>query len=142
MDFHHSTPLLNNVSHRCKRFKIVDSRRAASKTMAGWKGWSQPGLAALALQGFDQSRFLTTDVGTGTAMDMNITGEVGTLDVLPQPAFLFGLGNGVFQAARLLFILAANINIGFARSAGICANRHAFKDLMRINIDQDAILER
>ena len=72
---------------------------------------------------------------------MDVKGKGSALDVATQPALLFSLRNGAFQAARLGGIFAANINIAFARAAGISTDCHAFENLMRINIDQESIFE-
>ena len=56
-----------------ERFNIVDDRRAHVETERGREirrldAW----VRTLAFEGFDQARFLATDVGTGTTVDIEL----------------------------------------------------------------------
>ena len=81
-----------------ERLGVIDDGRALVKAKNGGKiGRFDPRIGSLALQGFDQSGFFPTNVGTCTTMNDQITRIVRAKDLFTAETLFLSLGNGSLQ---------------------------------------------
>lgn len=74
--------------------------------------WLETGLAGLALEGLDEGGLLAADVGTGTAVDVDVEVVAGLAGVLADLAGLVGFVNSALEDSRFVVEFAADIDVG------------------------------
>ena len=126
-------PLLNDVTDPKQRLDIVNQRRPIEDTDLGDIGRPMAGIAALALNRLDHSRFLAADIGAGAASKMNAR-------VRDEP---LGFQSGDFKVQQIpdLWILIAEIEITILGLHDPGGDQHAFQRAMRIAFEIVPVLE-
>lgn len=91
---------------------VGDGRGAAKETDVGGERRLKTGLALLALERLDKSSLLTTDVGTGTTVEVDVKVVARTAGVLADEASSVGLVNGLLDVVGLLDELSTDVDVG------------------------------
>src|SRR6185437_15485515 len=99
-------------------------------------------IGALPLERLDQSGLLAADVGARAAMHVDLDVEAGAEDVLPDEPGLPRLGDGLLQHPRAVLELAADVDVGSVAADGPSGDDDALEELMRVLLDDHAVLER
>ena len=98
-------------------------------------------VGALAFKRFDQTGFFATNIGGRATVDVDFEIKTGPLNVLAKEAFFPGFSDGPFQSDGGLGKLLANVNVSGVSSNGIGRDDHALNELVRILVDDIAVLE-
>ncbi len=120
---------------------IVDNRRAGEDTDHGGEGRLEAWKPPLALDGFDESRLLSADVGAGAAVDMDLEIVAAADDVLPEEVLAPSLGDCSFEDLGLAHELTANVNVRRVGVDGIRRDGDSLENHVGVDQDQLAILE-
>jgi len=131
------------VFYGAQRFDVVHDRRAhvEAEHRREIRRFDSR-ISAFAFERFDQSRFFAADVGPGAAMDVNIDTEPGAENVTPKEIVFARFFNGALEDFRAFREFASYVNVGRARIQRETRDQDSFKQLMRIFVDDVAILER
>ena len=105
------------------------------------KGRFGPGIGALAFQRADQRGFLAADVAAGAAVHLQVQVVAGTEDVPAKVTPVVTGGDRLAQQPRRLVVLRADKDIGHIRLDGIGGADHALEQLVRVTLQQQAVLE-
>ena len=125
-----------------ERFDIVDDRRAHVETERGGKvRWLDARVWALTFERFDEASFLAADVGTGTAVDIELKIKARSKDVFADEIFCACLFDRALNDQRRFRELLTQVNISRVRAHREGRDDHAFDELMRILMEDVAILE-
>ena len=133
---------LDDVLHMAEGFHVVHDGRAHVEAERRREiGGLDARVGALAFEGFDEAGLLAADVGTGTAMHVDLAVEAGAEDVLAEEAFIMRLCDGLFQNLRREGEFFAHVDVGKLGTHSEAGNRHAFDQLMRILMHDVPVLE-
>ncbi len=133
----------DDVFHGAKGLDVVHDGRAHVEPEHGGKiRWLDPRIGALALEGFDQSRFLAANVSTGAAINVNIDIEPGAEDVVSQEPVLACFFDCAFEDFRTLREFASYIYVRRPGIEGVAGNRDSFQQLVRVFVNDVAVFER
>merc|ERR1712045_248925 len=92
----------------------------------------QTGVTLLSLQRLDKSCLLTTDVGSGTAMNEQIKVVSAATGVLPQEPGIVGLSDGHLEVAGLVVELSSDVDVAGPGSHGSASHQTALHQCVRI----------
>merc|ERR1712183_1148311 len=90
---------------------VGDGGGAAEHANISREGRLEAGFTLLPLQRLDPSRLLSTDVGSGPAVDEQVKVVSAATDVLAQEAGLVGLPDGQLEVAGLVVELSSDVDI-------------------------------
>jgi len=90
----------------CRVFRRADECSPAKHAIGGRVGRAQPWLTALALQAFDQSCFLTADIGACAAMEVDMKVESHTHNIVTQVTGSLRVADGLREQRRWAMVLA------------------------------------
>lgn len=91
---------------------IGDGAGAAEQTDGGGEGGLQARLAGLALDRLDERGLLTTDIGTHSAVDVNIEVVACAAGVLTDEASLVGFVDGPLEYGCFMVEFATDVDVG------------------------------
>src|SRR5262249_29958469 len=97
---------------------------------------------ALAFERFDQPRLLAADVSARAAMHVDFAVKARAKDVLPEEALRPRLRECLLENLRALRKLTADVDVSEVRIDREARDHHALDELMRVLMDDVAILER
>ena len=132
----------HDVRHAGERLDVVDDRRAAEEAMRRGKWRLDARVAALALERFDEAGLLPADVGPGPAMHPHVEVESGAEDVLAEEARLPRLRDRRLEPLGAERELAADVDVRRVTADRVGGDDDAFEQLVRVLLDDEAILER
>jgi len=98
-------------------------------------------VGALAFERFDQPGFLAADVGARAAVNVDFEIVAGAANALAEKVFRLGLGNRLLEDFRAKHEFAPDIDIGEMDVVGIARDDHPFEHLVRVLVDDLAVLE-
>jgi hypothetical protein len=126
-----------------ERLDVVDDGRALVEAEhRGKYGRLDARVGALALERFDQAGLLAADVGAGAAVDEDFAGCNPSPECSgPQEVRGPRLGDGLFQNARAVGHLAADVDVGLLHVVREARDHHALDQLVRVLVDDVAVLE-
>ena len=119
---------------------VGDGRRTAEQTNGSRERGLKTGLAGLALKRLDQAGLLATDVGTSTAVDVDVEVVARAAGVLADQALGIGLVDGVLQDGSLLVELATDVDVGGSGVHGAAGNEAALDQLVGVLAHNLAVL--
>ena len=127
---------------RCHRdgFDVVDRRRAAVQAGIRRKRRLDARLALLAFEAFEKRGFLAADIGSGTAMDVNIEIVARAARVLADQPGRVGLVDRGIENTRFVMEFAAAVDIGRAGAHRETGQQTALDQLVRIVTHDLAVL--
>ena len=134
---------LDDVLHMAEGLDIIHDGRAHVETeCSGEIRRLDARIRALAFQRFDQTGLFAANVGAGAAVHVDLAIKAGTKDVLAQETFGPGLGDGFLDDLRRERELLTNVNVGQLGVHREAGDGHALNELMRVLMQDVAILER
>jgi len=101
-----------------------------------------PGVSPLALEGFDQTGFLAANVGTSTAMHVDLQIVASAQDVLAQETSRARLLEGRVEQLGRMGHLTADVDVGQLHVVGPAGDDHPLDQLVRILVEDLAVFER
>src|SRR5712672_1424049 len=132
----------DDVLHVAERLDVVHDDRALVETEDGGEiRRLDAGIGALAFERFDEAGLLAANVGTRAAMHVDFTVEAAAEDVLSEEIFRPRLGERLFQNDRALGKFTADVDVGEVRADRKARDDHPLDELMRILMDDVAILK-
>ena len=133
----------NDMLHVTERFDVVhDGRTHVEAQRCGEVRRFDPRIRALAFERFDQPRFLTANVGAGAAMNEDFHIKMGTENILTQKFLLPRFLDGALEDLRALGKFAPYIYVSGVDIEGITGNQDTLEQLVRILVNDVAVLER
>lgn len=102
---------------------VGDGRRASEQPDISGERRLEPGLALFPLDRLDQGRLLSTDVRSGTPVQVNVEIVPGPTGVLADQARLVGLVDGLLDVGGFLVEFSSNVDVG-CRGRGTEVSRH------------------
>ncbi len=99
-------------------------------------------LALLALERFDETRFLAADVRACAAMDVDVEVEAAPENVLPEVPFRVRLVDRRLELTDRSVVLAADVDVGRVNPHRPAADDDPLDELVRIENENFAVLER
>ena len=133
----------DDVLHVTERLNVVHDRRAHVEAEDRGKiRRLDPRIGALAFERFDQAGFFAADVGARAAMDVNFHIEAGAEHVLPDEIMRARFFDRALENLRALGKLAADVDVGRLRVQRETGDQDSLEELMRIFVNDVAILER
>ena len=137
-------PMRDDVLHVAERLDVVDDRRALIKAEHGREiRRLDPRISALAFERFDQPGLLAADVSARAAMHVDLAVETRAENVLAEEtAFARASASAFSRICAPSGKLAADVDIGELRADREARDDHPFEQLMRILMNDVAILER
>src|SRR5262249_28165965 len=115
--------------------------RLGDAPRTGREGWLDPWPGQFAFQTFDQSGFLSADVGTGPAVYEHVEMDFLAEDLTAEQSCLIRLVDGPLHGARRLAVFIANVNVSGAGARGVTGEDDAFEHLVRVFLHEDAVVE-
>ncbi len=98
-------------------------------------------VGALAFEGFQQAGLLTTNVGAGTLVDVDVEVKAGAEDVFAEKTFRACFFDGVPNDLGRFGKFAADVDVGEVNICGEGGNGEAFDELVRVLVEDVAVLE-
>ena len=111
---------------------VGDCGGAAEETDGGGEGGLETRLAGLALEGFDQGCFLTTDVRTHAAVNEDVEVEASPAGVLADEAGLVGFLDGSLEDGGFVVEFTADVNVGGCTIHSTTGHETSFNELVRV----------
>ena len=105
------------------------------------EGRLHAGVAALALDGFDERGFLAADVAAEAGAHFDVEGEVGAEELLSQVAFGPGLLDGLVEPELGEVVFAPDVDEALIGAHGKAGDGHAFQDLVGVALHDIAVLD-
>ena len=130
----------NDGRNRAEGLDVVQHRRALERARDGRKRRPDARDAALAFERIEQRRFLAALVGARAGVRVEVEIEAGAVNVLAQIALRVGFGDGAVHDLDQVAILAANVDVAGVRIDRQAGDQHAFDQLVRIVLHQQAVL--
>jgi len=109
---------------------VGDSRRASEKTNSGRERRLKTRLSGLSLERLDKRSLLTTDVGTGTSVQVNIEIVTGFTGVLSDQAGGVSLVDGSLKNSSLLDEFTTDVDVGSGRVHGSARDEASLDELV------------
>jgi hypothetical protein len=109
---------------------IGDSRRASEKTDSGRERRLKTRLSGLSLERLNKRSLLTTDVGTGTSVQVNIEIVTGFTGVLSDQAGGVSLVDGSLKNSSLLDEFTTDVDVGSGRVHGSARDETSLDELV------------
>jgi hypothetical protein len=109
---------------------VGDSRRASEKTDSGRERRLKTGLSGLSLKRLNKRSLLTTDVGTGTSVQVNIEIVTGFTGVLSDQAGGVSLVDGSLKNSSLLDEFTTDVDVGSGRVHGSARDEASLDELV------------
>ena len=135
------TAVAHDGRHRGQGFGVVDRGRTAVQTEVGRERRLEAGLALLALEGFEQGRFLAADVGAGAEGRIQIEIDAAAEDVAAQIAGFVGFLHRLIEAlVGLVHELAAHVVVTDGSADAVAGDDHALDQGVGIEAQDIAIL--
>ena len=135
-------PHLHNMFHVAEGFDVVDDRGTHVKAKHGREVRRlDPGISPFAFQGLNEAGLLPANVGPGPAMHINLKVIAAVEDVFAEETGRLGLGDCLFQHLPAGGELAADVEVGQLHPVGEAAEDHSLQQLVRILMDDLAVLE-
>lgn len=106
-----SATTTKNGGHHGDGFNVGDSGGAAKDTGIGWERGFEARLTRLALKALNQGGLLTTDVGAGTTVNIDVHVPARLGRVLAEQAGGVALGNSLLENVALVVKLTSNVDI-------------------------------
>jgi len=119
---------------------IGDGARATEKTDGSGERGLETGLASLTLNGLDQGSLLAANVGTHTAVDVDVEIIAGPARVLADVARGVGLVDSALENGRLMVELATNVDVGGIGVHGTTHHQATLNQLLGVLAHNLAIL--
>ena len=132
---------LDDVRHVAQRLDVVDHGGATEGADHRGEGGLDSWLAALALEGLEQSGLLTADVGPGAAVHVHLLTVAGAHRVLAEHPVRVGVRDRLLENLRRLRVLAADVDVGGVCPDGVAADRTALDQLVRVFLHQQPVFE-
>src|SRR5690625_1980333 len=85
-----------NSGNTCNRFYVVHNCWSLPQTFNRWERRFNSWISSISFQTFEQSSFLTTNVGTGSSLHINFQIESTSFDIFTQPSIGLCFGYGFF----------------------------------------------
>ena len=134
---------LDDVFHIAKRLHVVDDRRAHIQPERGGEvGRLDARVGALAFEAFDEAGFFAANVGARAAVHVDFEVVPAAENVFTEVAFGACFGEGGVENFCTFGEFAANINVSKIHVIRPTGNDHSLDELMRIFVNDLAILER
>ena len=126
----------DDVLDVAERLDVVDDGGAHVEPEHGGEvGRLDARVGALALERFDQARFLAADVGARAAMDVDFQLVACAADALAEEALRLRLRDRLLQNLRAEHEFAADIDIGEVHVVRVAGDDHALEHLVRVLVD-------
>jgi hypothetical protein len=119
---------------------VGNGRRASEKTNSSGERGLETGLSGLALERLDEGSLLTADVGTHSAVDVDVEVVSGAAGVLSDETGLVGLLNGALKDGGLVVELATDVDVGSGSVHGASSNETALNELVGVLAHDLAVL--
>ena len=132
----------DDVRDVAERLHVVDQRGPLVETLVGRERGLQAGIAPLALERVEERRLLAADVRPGPAVHDEVAREVRPQDPLARVPARISLRESGVEDVGLLLVLAPDVDEGVVGPGGVGADQHALDQLVRIAVNQLAVLER
>jgi hypothetical protein len=133
----------DDVLHVAKRLDVVDDRRAHVEPEHGREiRRLDARIRTLAFERFDEAGFLAANVSTRAAMDVNLQIVTATENVFAEETFRARFLQRRVQQLRALGHFATDVDVGELHVVREARDDHPLDELMRIFVDDLAILER
>merc|ERR1712158_82422 len=117
-----SSSTADSRSHR-HGLHVGDGGGAAEHANISREWRLQAGFTLLPLQRLNQSRLLSTDVGSGTAVDEQIKVVSAATGVLAQEAGLVSLSDGHLEVAGLVVELSSDVDVSSPGAHGSTSHK-------------------
>ena len=125
--------------HVAPGLHVVDVGRLPHVAALGGEGRTRHGPARLSLGARDQGRLFPADEGSRPGHDLDIEGEAGVEDALPEEAGDARLGDRLVEAVDRQRIFGTHVDHAFGRPHRISPEGHALDEHMRIRLDLVAV---
>ena len=89
----------------------------------------------------EKGSFLTTDVGSGTATDVEVEGEAAVLNVVSEESGFEGFGKTALEEGVGFGVFVAEVDEAARSSGGKASDDHAFDEGIRIVVHEGAVLK-
>src|SRR5207237_9631567 len=99
-------------------------------------------IRALVLERFDQPRYRTANLGAESATNEDFHIKIGTDNLLTQKFLLPRFLDGALEDLRALGKFASYIYVSGVDIEGITGNQDTLEQLVRILVNDEAVLER
>lgn len=110
------TTIVHDGHHRSDGLHVVHHRGAAVKAFHRWEGRLDARISPFALEALEQRGLLSTDVGTGAHLHMDLVVEAAAEDVPAQPTSGTCFRDGLFQDACDVEVLPADVDVTGVRT--------------------------
>src|SRR5439155_11079939 len=132
----------HDVRHAGEGLDVVDDGGTAEQAVRGGKGRLDARVAALALERLDEPGLLAADVGARAAVHPHVEVEPRAEDVAAEEAPAARLGDRGLETLGAEGELAADVDIRGVAPDGVGRDDDALEQLVRVLLDDHAILER
>ena len=136
----HSPPFSDDGRHGAEGLDVVQHGGRLQGARHRREGRPDARDAALAFERFEQRRFLAALVRARAGVRVEVEVEAGALDVLAQPAARVRFGDGLVHDVDQVAVLAADVDVARVRIHREARDQAAFDQLVRVVLDQDAVL--
>ncbi len=136
-----SAPFRRMLRERAQRLDVVDDRRPAVEAGDGGERRAGARHAPPALDRGDQGGLLAADEGAGAFLDLDVEIKAAPQDVLAQQAGLPHFADRPPQPLDGQGILGPDIDITPGGADRVGRDQHAFKDRVRVALDQGPVHE-
>ena len=124
-----------------QRLDVVhDGRLAVQADRRREVGGLQAGHSTVALEALDEGRLLADDVGTGSPVEDDVHGEVGTQDLAPHVAGGIGLVQGGGDPLLGECHLAAHVQEALRQAEGVAGDQATLDELVGVALHEEAVL--
>lgn len=113
---------------------------AAEKANIGREGGLETGLSLFAFYTLNERGFFPTNVGTGSAVNVDVERITRSTGILAEEAGSVCLVNSLLDMRGFLVELSTNVNVGGSRIHGASSDEAAFDEFMGITAKNFTIL--
>ena len=133
----------HDVFHLAEGFHVVDNGGASVQADGGREvGGLDAGIGAIPFKGVEQGRFLTANVRSRSAVQVDFQIIAGPLDIAAQEAAFAGFLKGFEHDFRGDGKFFAHVDISLMSPHCVAGDDHSFNELVGILVDNVAVLER
>ena len=134
--------LPNDQGHVGEGLHVVQDRGPGPQALLHRPGGLHAGHAPVALDGGGEGGALAAHEGPGAPVHMQVEGEVGAHDVVPQEPHLLRLGDGGFQPGDGQGVLGTDVDVALIAAGGHAGDEHALDDGVGVALHDGPVHER
>ena len=132
---------IDNVGHSAECFDVVDGGGFVFEAVGNGEGRLVARERMFPFEGVEEGSFLTTDVGSGAATDVEVEGKAAVLNIVSEESGFQDFGKAALEEGVGFGVFIAEVDEAARCSGGKASDDHAFDEGIRIVVHEGAVFE-